>query len=148
MGPPNNVRVYAEGLTQLDKQPFWHAAVANITLLAYCGTVNGLILLGLASFYSSTATFILIAAFSTLLLPAKPFHWRAFLKLKVFSYWREYFRFSYCFEEKLDLHKGYILYKLPHGVFPIAPVLAASLVQTLFPDAPVYSLAADSVFSV
>eukprot|EP00967_Tisochrysis_lutea_P097612 scaffold143411_cov17-Tisochrysis_lutea.AAC.1 len=39
-------------------------------------------------------------------------------------------------------------YELPHGVFPIAPIVAASLVQILFPDAPVYSLAADSVFSV
>lgn len=55
---------------------------------------------------------------------------------------------SFLFEEKLDLKKRYVLYELPHGTFPIGPVTAATMVQSLFAGAPIYSLAASSVFSI
>lgn len=38
--------------------------------------------------------------------------------------------------------------EVPHGVYPIAPVTAATLVQALFPGSPVCSLAASAVFHV
>ncbi|GFH14822.1 uncharacterized protein HaLaN_10943, partial [Haematococcus lacustris] len=79
---------------------------------------------------------------------AKPVLWTAFCKLWVFKTWRQYFRYSYFFEEKLDPTKRYILYEAPHGTFPIGPIVAGTLCQTFFPDAPIYSVAANSVFNI
>eukprot|EP00983_Pelagomonas_calceolata_P018980 597530-Pelagomonas_calceolata.AAC.4 len=67
-----NVRVYSEGQQKdgTERQPFWNAVIANITLLhgskpahasssrapsKHTGNVNAIILLGIASFYSTTA---------------------------------------------------------------------------------------------
>eukprot|EP00798_Chlamydomonas_sp_ICE-L_P030108 gene30108-36013_t len=57
-------------------------------------------------------------------------------------------RYSYVFEEKLDNKKKYILVEFPHGAFPIAQILGGTLVQTMFPQAPVYSIAASAVFYI
>eukprot|EP00955_Chlamydomonas_euryale_P104533 365573-Chlamydomonas_euryale.AAC.19 len=51
-------------------------------------------------------------------------------------------------EERLDPTKRYILAEFPHGTFPIAPIVASTLFQTLFPHVPVYSVAASSLFYI
>jgi hypothetical protein len=46
---------------------------------------------------------------------AKPVLWPAWNRLWVFKTWREYFKYSYCFEVKLDPRRRYILFEAPHG---------------------------------
>ena len=54
--------------------------------------MNFFLLLCVATFFSRTALYIVIALLSTLALPAKPVLWPWFNKLWVFKTWREYFR--------------------------------------------------------
>ena len=61
---------------------------------------------------------------------------------------QEYFRYSFLFEEQLGQGKKYILVEFPHGSFPIGPIVAGTLIQTMFPNDPVYSVAASSVFYI
>ncbi len=81
--------------------------------------MNLFVVLMIASLFSRTCLAIVIVLLSTLALPAKPVLWPAFNKLWVFKTWREYFRYSFLFEEKLEKGKKYILVEFPHGSFPI-----------------------------
>jgi hypothetical protein len=47
---------------------------------------------------------------------------------------------SYLMEEKIEPTKKYILAEFPHGSFPIGPVVASTLFQTLFPHVSVDSV--------
>lgn len=47
-------------------------------------------------------------------------------------------RMSYIMEEEVDPKKRYILAEFPHGTFPIGPIVASTLFQTLFPSIPIY----------
>ncbi|KAL6760872.1 diacylglycerol acyltransferase [Haematococcus lacustris] len=140
-------RVYSD-LQPGQRMPILNWVVAVTTLALYCGWVNLLIMLGVAAIWLVWPRYVLVLLWSTLLLPAKPVLWTAFCKLWVFKTWRQYFRYSYFFEEKLDPTKRYVLYEAPHGTFPIGPIVAGTLCQTFFPDAPIYSVAANSVFNI
>ncbi|GAX82788.1 hypothetical protein CEUSTIGMA_g10214.t1 [Chlamydomonas eustigma] len=140
-------RIY-EGLQPGQKQHFLNALVAMVTLTIYVGWMNFFLLLCISAFFSRTALYIVIALLSTLALPARPVLWPWFNRLWVFKTWREYFRYSFLFEEKLERGKKYVLAEFPHGSFPIGPIVAGTLVQTMFPDDPVYSVAASSVFYI
>lgn len=94
--------------------------------------MNFFLVLIIASFFSRTAAIIVALCLGTLLLPAKPVLWPAFNRLWIFKTWREYFRYSFLFEEKLDKGKKYILVEFPHGAFPIAPIVAGTLIQVTF----------------
>lgn len=137
-----------ENLTLKQRQHPLNALVAMITLTLYVGWMNLFMALIIASLFSRTALLIVLLCLGTLALPARPVLWPAFNKLWVFKTWREYFRYSFLFEQKLDESKRYILAEFPHGSFPIAPIVAGTMVVTLFPDAPVYSVAATSVFYI
>ncbi|KAJ9507588.1 hypothetical protein QJQ45_019233 [Haematococcus lacustris] len=140
-------RVYSD-LQPGQRMPILNWVVAVTTLALYCGWINLLIMLGVAAIWLVWPRYVLVLLWSTLLLPAKPVLWTAFCKLWVFKTWRQYFRYSYFFEEKLDPTKRYVLYEAPHGTFPIGPIVAGTLCQTFFPDAPIYSVAANSVFNM
>lgn len=140
-------RVYSD-LQPGKKQSVLSWLVAVVTLTVYCGWMNILIGLFIASFFTRYALYTLIFLWSTTFLPAKPVLWPAWNKLWVFKTWREYFQYSYYFEVKLDPAARYILYEAPHGTFPIGPITAGTLCQTFFPNAPIYSVAATSVFSI
>lgn len=144
---PIGKRIY-ESLKPGDKQHPLNALVAIVTLTLYVGWMNIFLLLVIASFFSKAAMYLVLALLGTLLLPARPVLWPAFNRLWVFKTWREYFRYSYLFEEKLERGKKFILVEFPHGSFPIGPIVAGTLIQTMFPDDPVYSVAASSVFYV
>ncbi|KXZ52943.1 hypothetical protein GPECTOR_8g318 [Gonium pectorale] len=94
------------------------------------------------------AIITIVGLYSTLLLPPKPVLWGALLRSWVFQTWREYFSFSYLFDETLDPKKTYIFAEFPHGVFPMGPLLGATECQRMFPGFHIYGLAANVVFSV
>jgi hypothetical protein len=77
-----------------------------------------------------------------------PFYRKAFNENWVFKTWRDYFSFSYLFEENLDPKKSYVFVEFPHGVFPMGPLVAGTLVNIMFPDFKIFSLAANSVFTI
>eukprot|EP00798_Chlamydomonas_sp_ICE-L_P031525 gene31525-6708_t len=56
--------------------------------------------------------------------------------------------YSYVLEENIDDSKRNILVFFPHGAFPIAQILGGTLMHTMFPQAPVYSIAASAVFYI
>lgn len=143
----DNERVY-ENLRPGQRQPWFNAFVAMVTLTLYVGWMNFFLCLCIAAFFSRIALYVVLALLATLALPARPVLWPAFNKLWIFKTWREYFRYSFLFEEHLDKDKRYVLAEFPHGSFPIGPIVAGTLVQSLFPDAPVYSVAASSVFYI
>lgn len=140
-----NQRIY-ERLTPEEPMVFWRKLVAMATMTIYCGWMSFLLTLFALAFVFVWPRYVLLALWSTMLLPLGPCLWPAFNKHWVFKTWREYFRYSYLFEQVLPADKRYVLVEFPHGAFPIAQITAGTLVQTLFPDAPVYSVAADSVF--
>jgi len=142
-----NVRLY-EALQPGEKQPLLNHIVASVTLMIYVGWVNIFAGLLIACFFSKIALYVVIALLTTLWLPAKPLLWGPLLRSWIFKTWREYFRYSYIMEERLDPTKRYILAEFPHGTFPIAPIVASTLFQTLFPHVPVYSVAASSLFYI
>eukprot|EP00199_Chlamydomonas_sp_CCMP681_P002493 CAMPEP_0119107254 /NCGR_PEP_ID=MMETSP1180-20130426/9602_1 /TAXON_ID=3052 ORGANISM="Chlamydomonas cf sp, Strain CCMP681" /NCGR_SAMPLE_ID=MMETSP1180 /ASSEMBLY_ACC=CAM_ASM_000741 /LENGTH=335 /DNA_ID=CAMNT_0007092715 /DNA_START=5 /DNA_END=1012 /DNA_ORIENTATION=+ len=145
-------RVYADG--QQEGKPAFSLngllseSVAVTTMGIYCGWMNILILLFIASFFYRSVLVVFVCICSTVLLPAKPVLWPAWNRMWVFRTWRQYFNYSYFFEELLDPKKRYILYEAPHGAYPIGPITAGTLCQTFFPDAPIYSVAATSVFHI
>lgn len=150
MAPPSLVfgqRIY-ENLKPGDKQPFFNWLVAVVTLTLYCGWMNFFVVLIVGCLFSTVCRYVVLALLSTLLLPAAPVLWPAFNRLFIFRTWREYFRYSYVFEEPLEHDKKYILVEFPHGAFPIAQITAGTLVQTMFPETPVYSIAASAVFYI
>eukprot|EP00798_Chlamydomonas_sp_ICE-L_P019115 gene19115-25721_t len=52
------------------------------------------------------------------------------------------------FEEVLEQDKKYIMADFPHGSFPIGQVTACTMMQTLFPEDPIYPMVASSVFYI
>lgn len=139
-------RVYSD-LSPGQKQPLFNRIVAMATLSLYVGWPLWLVFWIIAAFYSRIALVSVVLVISTVFLPAKPVLWPAWNKLWVFKTWRQYFQYSYCFEEHLDSNKRYILAEAPHGTFPIGAVTAGTLVQTFF-DVPIYSVAATVVFHI
>eukprot|EP00877_Chromochloris_zofingiensis_P005689 jgi/Chrzof1/15120/Cz09g27290.t1_DGAT2D[v5.2] len=108
------------------------------------------ILFGLmiGSLFSRVCLYIYLGLLATLALPAKPVLWTAFCQSWVFQTWREYFNYSYLNESVLDLKKRYIFVEFPHGVFPISELIAGTQCQAIWPDFPIFSVAASSVFSI
>lgn len=47
----------------------------------------------IASFFNRTCLYVVIALFSTLLLPCKPLLWPAFNRMWIFKTWRHYFKY-------------------------------------------------------
>ncbi len=74
----------------------------------YTGWMHVLLVLAVLSYWYRPVLYFNILLWSTLLLPPKPVLWGAFCKSSVFRTWREYFSFSYLFEEVLDSKKKYI----------------------------------------
>lgn len=74
----------------------------------YTGWMHVLLILTVLSYWYRPVLYFNILLWSTLLLPPKPVLWGAFCKSSVFRTWREYFSFSYLFEEVLDSKKKYI----------------------------------------
>lgn len=109
------VRIYSDGQTKESQQSFLSKAVALVTLTLYIGWLHVLLILMLLSMFYVTPRYILLAIFSTLALPAKPVLWTAFNAHPVFRTWREYFKFSYLFEEILDDEKRFVFVEFPHG---------------------------------
>ncbi len=73
---PIGVRVWSDGQTKESKQGILSSAVAITTLLLYCGWMQFLFLLVVFTLLGSRiAVTLLIAIFSTLLLPKKPLLW-------------------------------------------------------------------------
>ncbi|GFR52112.1 hypothetical protein Agub_g14625 [Astrephomene gubernaculifera] len=146
--PPPGVRVYADGIKPDQKQNVFVTMLAAVTLSLYVGFLNYFVILLILSFFSRTALYVVLALLGTLLLPCKPVLWPAFNKLWLFKTWRHYFHYSFLIEEHLDPNKRYIFVEFPHGAFPIAPIVAGTLMQTLFPHMMIYSVAASSVFYI
>lgn len=89
-------------------QSLLSSATALVTLILYtCWPQISLTLIAL-SFVSRVAFTIVVLLFSTLLMPAKPLLWKPFVQSWVFKTWRQYFKFSFLFEEKLDQEKRYV----------------------------------------
>ncbi|WIA23591.1 hypothetical protein OEZ85_000302 [Tetradesmus obliquus] len=145
---PVNVRVYSDGFSKDHKQSFISWAVAVTTLTIYTGWMHVLIGLMLASFFSRTCLYVLLAVWATTFLPAKPVLWNAFCRSWIFQTWREYFQFSYLNESTLDPAKNYIFVEFPHGVFPMSELVAGTLCQAIWPFFNIYAVAASSVFSI
>jgi hypothetical protein len=101
---PVNVRIYSDGQSKSSKQGLLSSAVAVTTLLMYTGWMQVIILCLCFAWYRPVL-YVLLALYSTLLFPAKPVLWGAFCRHWVFRTWREYFRFSYLFEQILSPEK-------------------------------------------
>jgi hypothetical protein len=99
------VRIYSDGLSKDHKQGFFSWLVAVVTLTLYTGWLHIMFGLIIASFFSWLPRAILLVLLATLKLPAKPVLWPAFNRLWIFKTWREYFNYSYSFEEILDKDK-------------------------------------------
>jgi hypothetical protein len=69
---PLNVRIYSDGQTATSQQSAFSAAVAICTLSLYTGWIHIILALVVASCWSKVALALLVALFSTLLLPARP----------------------------------------------------------------------------
>ena len=90
-----------EGLRLNQPQHPLNALVAMITLTLYVGWMNFFMAMIIASFFSRAALLFVLICLGTLALPARPVLWPWFNKLWVFKTWREYFRYSYLFEQKV-----------------------------------------------
>ncbi|GLC45911.1 hypothetical protein PLESTF_000711500 [Pleodorina starrii] len=146
---PVNTRIYSDGMHAQFRQGLLSRAVAMATLFVYTGWMHVLLaLLVLALCRYTWAILVLSALYTTLLLPPKPVLWGPFCRSWVFKTWREYFTFSYLFEEVLDPNKKYIFAEFPHGVFPMGPLLGATECQLMFPGFHIFGLAANVVFRV
>jgi diacylglycerol O-acyltransferase 2, plant len=142
------VRFYSDGMTKDFQQGYLSTAVAIVTLMLYTGWMHVMLLLIVFCWVDKWVMATLLVLISTVFLPAKPVLWPAFNRLWVFKTWREYFHFSCLFETVLIPHKRYVFTEFPHGVFPMGPLVAGTLMQTLFPDWSIYSVAASSVFNI
>jgi len=124
--------------------------VAGVTLLIFgiAGHLSTLILPVLClitrSYYVIGFT---VALWLTALLPAQR-RWNAFLDSYVMKTWRHYFEFSYVTLQELDTSRRYVFGESPHGVFPIGPVLAGTVVNLCFPGMVVKAVSASNVFKV
>lgn len=76
---PTN-RIYSDGLSKDSKQSFISWLVAITTLTLYTGWMHILIGLFIACFFSSTARYLTLAIWLTVLLPPKPVLWNAFCR--------------------------------------------------------------------
>ncbi|KAG2495179.1 hypothetical protein HYH03_006785 [Edaphochlamys debaryana] len=146
--PPVGVRIYADGIKPDHRQNPLVTIFAGITMSIYVGFMNYFLLLCIAAIWSRVCLYIVIALLSTLALPCKPVLWPAFNRLWIFKTWRHYFHYSFLVEQQLDPTKRYIFVEFPHGAFPIAPIVAGTLMQTLFPHMAIYSVAASVVFYI
>ncbi|KXZ51089.1 hypothetical protein GPECTOR_14g72 [Gonium pectorale] len=146
--PPVGVRVYSDGIKPDQKQNIFVTLLAGVTLSLYVGFMNYFAALVLLSFFWRPALYLVLALLATLALPAKPVLWPAFNRMWLFKTWRHYFHYSFLIEEALDPNKRYIFVEFPHGAFPIAPIVAGTLMQTLFPHMMIYSVAATAVFYI
>lgn len=90
---------------------------------------------------------VTVALWLTVLLPATR-HWDAFLASYVMKAWREYHSFSFVCLEPLDDTRRYVFGESPHGVFPLGPVLAGTVVHLCFPGLKVQAISASNVFRV
>jgi hypothetical protein len=66
-------RIYSDGAVDANSKPsLFSSFVALTTLTLYTGWIHFLLILAIASWFSTTAFILLVGIFSTLLLPAKP----------------------------------------------------------------------------
>lgn len=146
--PPVGVRVYSDGMSKQHTQGAVSNVVAIVTMFLYTAWLHIMLALMVAAFFNRYALYTVLFLFSTLALPARPVLWSSFNRSWIFKTWREYFNFSYLFEQHLDHDKHYIFCEFPHGAVPLSPLIAGTLCQTLFPGFSIFSLAATSVFHI
>jgi hypothetical protein len=126
------------------------SVVASVTLILF--TIAGhaatfiLPLLCLATWNAYVIGFTVLL-WATTLLPAKR-HWPAFLQSWVMQTWREYFDFSFVSVAGLDPEGKYAFGESPHGVFPMGPILAGTVVHLCFPGMTVQAISASNIFRV
>jgi hypothetical protein len=137
-------RVY---LNRAKDQGPMSAFVAMFTLALFYAWAFLITYLLIGAFFSTTAMVLYLALLGTLAIPAKV-HWQGFLDSYLFKTWREYFSFSYYFKEPLDPKKNYVLAEFPHGVVPVGPILAASVVDRVWPGIKVHAIAASVLFYI
>ena len=85
--PPINVRVYSDGISPSKPQPLHEWLLAAVTLSLYVGFLNYFLVLIIASIWSRMCLCLVVALFSTLLLPCQPVLWPAFNRLWIFKTW-------------------------------------------------------------
>ncbi|CAD7694910.1 unnamed protein product [Ostreobium quekettii] len=143
---PVGQRVYSEKKMEHEGMKPHRRLVAMSTLFVY--TAWPYILMFLLIFSWWRPVLILnLALYSTVLFPTKVF-WPEFLNMSMFNTWREYFSFSYKFEEELDAGSRYIIAEFPHGTYPVGPLLAGTLIPRMFPGRCVLSVGASVLFRI
>lgn len=74
--------------------PPWRCPKLMMPLFIHAaGWMNILILLMIGAFFSKVCLYIVLALWSTLLLPCRPVLWPAFNRLWIFKTWRHYFHY-------------------------------------------------------
>lgn len=103
--PKHSFRTYSDGLSKESEQSFtsWLVAVSTMTL--YTGWMHILFGLFIASCFSWTARYILLALCSTLLLPTKPVLWSAFCRCGYMHVIYIHFTFATAAAAKSVLHR-------------------------------------------
>lgn len=139
-------RTYTDNSGPDYQPPFLETVIAITSLAVY--TAWPYILLILILFVWLPPVFLLnVLLYSTLLMPAQ-LYWPEFLNWDLFRTWREYFSFSYKTTEELDPDRKVIFAEFPHGTYPMGPLLAGTLIPTMFKGRKIYSLAASTLFRV
>ncbi|GBF98193.1 diacylglycerol acyltransferase type 2 [Raphidocelis subcapitata] len=145
---PCGVRVWCDGLGPSSRQPWWEETLALVSLAIFTCWIHIMLAITIWGFFNKWAALVAAAIWSTVFLPARPLLWTRFLGNPVFMAWRRYFRFSMAYDQKMDLTKHYIYAEVPHSVFPLSQLIATSLGADAWQGHKVYSIAADSVFSI
>lgn len=95
---PINERIYESNPDQ--SPPLISSIIAIFSLFLYCCWPQICLLLLAMSLFFRWALLLVILLLSTLVIPAKPLLWKPFTSHYVFKTWRQYFSFSFLFEER------------------------------------------------
>jgi 2-acylglycerol O-acyltransferase 2 len=134
---------------------FHRHLLAYVTLGLLCGWYYVMLiilpmLLILAIKGSLVSGTILGIFLSLTFIPLKYEPWDDFMNSYLFEIWREYFNFTFdakALKDKLDKNKRYIFFEFPHGIFPMAQVVSASITPQISPNRRMLPTAADAVFT-
>lgn len=117
-------RVFTEANSPM---PLWAKTLAAVSLLCFIAWIYVIAALMLLAPFNSAAAVVVIAVWSTVLLPCSPVQWKRFLANPVFALWRRYFNYSVCYEQKLDAAQHFLYADFPHGAFPLSQLLALTI---------------------
>eukprot|EP01031_Cornospumella_fuschlensis_P040686 gene40686-49608_t len=141
--------------SDLKTMPLWKHAIAYVTLGLLCGwyyfimlLYPTLLILMHRGSYIAGAIFVLFITLTFTPLDYKC--WTAFQYSYIWSIWRDYFNFTYDADNVMGKFKKgerYFFFEFPHGVFPMAQFLSASVVREITPGTEICGTAADVVFS-